>query len=124
MQSENLLNRTVPLVIDTSKLLQEQEQVLTSEHASLFLEALMLLMFLLSAIYAILKIKRGRQLATDRIDYRDVESVLRDATKQCQHEDLPLQQDSTFCDPTTEQSRIGGRMGSGHDAVQLPGVVL
>lgn len=104
MQSEsyNVTDKTLPLVIDTSKLLQEQEQVLTSEHASLFLEALMLLMFLLSAIYAILKIKRGRQFATDRIDFHDVESVLRDTAEQRQHKDIPVEQDIAICDSTSK----------------------
>jgi hypothetical protein len=64
---------------------------------SLFIEGLMLLMFVLSAIYGVLKIKSG-----NRIDFRDVESVLRNATEQRQHADLPLQQDNRICDSNSK----------------------
>lgn len=89
MLSESYSNATLPVI--SSRVDNDQGFV------SLFIEGVMLLLFVLSAIYGVLRIKRG-----NRIDLKDVESVLRNASEQCQHEDLPVKHDNRICNSTSE----------------------
>ena len=93
MQSEsyNLTSNATLTLID-SRDNNNQEGIV-----SLFIEGVMLLLFVLSAIYGVFKIKRG-----NRIDLKDVESVLRNATEQQQLENLPLKHDNRICNSTSK----------------------
>jgi hypothetical protein len=94
-----------------------------TDKLSLFLEVFMLLIFLLSAIYAIKK-SRKRKTFLDDIDLEDVQSVLRDAAQQRKRVNFSDEYDSTVCNPTTAEDKPGRGLGGGDDGVQLSGIVV
>ena len=76
---------------------------LIEDKVSLLLEVCMVILFLLSSAYGVVRYKRNRVAAAARqtIDLKDVESVLCDAVEQCQHENLSKQHCGRLQDKTT-----------------------
>jgi hypothetical protein len=105
-----------------NKLLSEDTVI---DKLSLSFEILMILLFILSTVYAINKERnRYRPSLSDDIELQDVRSLLRNVTKQRKSHNFPDQHDSAVCNSAATADESERRMGSGDVGIQLPGIVV
>ena len=103
MSSENYSAGVLPSLVDNRLLLEDS----VTDRVSLFIEGLMLLLFLLSAIYAIIKNRSSETIADNVDQLKDVQSLLRHVAKQRKPPDFSDELDSAVCDPTTAEDESG-----------------
>ncbi len=121
MPSENYSDYFLALSSSFDNRLLSQDTAI--DKFSLFLEVLMILLFVLSIIRAVIKNRKRTSFFSD-IDLENVQSVLRDVAEQRKRRNFPDEHDSAVCNPTTAEDKPGRGLGGGDDGVQLPSIVV